>query len=105
MIDLSTYPVPAPQAIGRVMEDEAVVVLADQGRVKVLNEVGARIWALADGSRTVHEIISTLSGEYAADRQAIEQDALAFLETLAAQGALSFSPEPAAHGLGDSSTG
>ncbi len=96
MIDLSTYPVPTPQAIGRVMEDEAVVVLADQGRVKVLNEVGARIWALADGTRTVEQILNTLCAEYAADRQEIEQDALAFLEALAAQGALHFSPEPPA---------
>jgi hypothetical protein len=87
------------------MEDEAVVVLADQGRVKVLNEVGARIWALADGSRTVHEIISTLRAEYEADPQEIEKDALAFLETLADQGALSFSPEAAPHGQDDSPSG
>ncbi len=95
MIDRSTYPVPSPQAIGRVMEDEAVVVLADQGRVKVLNEVGARIWALADGSRTVGEILAALGAEYAAGPEEIERDALAFLEALAAQGALSFSPGPA----------
>ncbi len=42
------------------------------------------------------EILATLCGEYAADRQEIEQDALAFLEALAAQGALHFSPAPAA---------
>jgi hypothetical protein len=38
---------------GRRLEHEAVVVLPDKGEVKVLNEVGAQIWALADGTRSV----------------------------------------------------
>ena len=46
------------------MEQEAVIVLPDKGEVKVLNEVGARIWALADGSRSVREIAATIASLY-----------------------------------------
>ena len=47
MISPDGYILPTPAVIDRIIEDEAVLVLSEQGQVKVLNEVGARIWALA----------------------------------------------------------
>ena len=94
MIDLSAYPIPSAQAVGRQLDGEAVVVLPEQGRVKVLNEVGARVWILADGSRTVADIIEMLAGEYAADPATIERDVLAFLTQLIAAEGVTLSSEP-----------
>jgi hypothetical protein len=85
---LDTYPIPNPQVRGRVVDDEAVLVLPEQGQVKVLNQVGASIWALADGSRTVREIASALCAEYAVEPSEAEADALAFVAELEAKGIL-----------------
>ena len=51
-IDQSTIPQPNPEAIGRIVDREAVIVLPQKGKVKVLNEVGAAIWDLIDGQPT-----------------------------------------------------
>ncbi len=53
MISLDSYPVPTAAVVGRLVENEAVLVLPEKAQVKVLNQVGARIWALADGRRTL----------------------------------------------------
>ena len=60
-VSLEDYPHPTAKARGRFLDREAVIVLPDRGEVKVLNEVGARIWALADGSRSVREIAAAIA--------------------------------------------
>ena len=99
MIELTAYPVPSPQAVGRQLDGEAVVVLPEQGRVKVLNEVGARVWELADGSRTVADIVETLAGEYDADPAEIKEDVLTFLAGLVAAAGVTMQPDPASPGV------
>lgn len=85
---LDSIPVPNPNVVGRVVSDEAVLVLPDKGTVKVLNEVGARIWSLVDGIRTAREIAATIFAEYHVELTAAEQDTLAFLGDLAYRGVL-----------------
>ena len=85
-LTLNSYPVPAEHVRGRCLEREAVVVLPDRGEVKVLNEVGAQIWALADGSRSVREIIAAVCAEFEAPLAVIEADTLQFLAELQQKG-------------------
>jgi hypothetical protein len=85
-LTLNSCPVPAEHARSRYLEQEAVVVLPDQGEVKVLNEVGARIWALADGSRTVRDIVAALCAEFEALPGVVEADTLKFLAELYQKG-------------------
>ena len=61
---LDSYPVPNSKVVGRIVDNEAVLVLPEQGQVKVLNEVGARVWKLTDGSITAREIAGKISAEY-----------------------------------------
>ena len=79
---IQMYPAPATGVIGQVVQHEAVLVLPSAGEVKVLNETGARIWALADGSRTVRDIASRLCADYDVDPAQAEQDALEFVDDL-----------------------
>jgi hypothetical protein len=92
VIDLQSYAVRTPGVVGQVVEDEAVVVLPERGAINVLNEVGARIWELADGSRRVVEIISTICEEYEVDAAQAEADALVFLGDLATRGVIMLVP-------------
>jgi hypothetical protein len=85
-LTLNSYPAPAEQARGRRLEHEAVVVLPDKGQVKVLNEVGAQIWALADGSRSVSEIAAAVCHEYDVPPAVAEADTLKFLAELQQKG-------------------
>jgi hypothetical protein len=85
-LTLNSYPAPAEHVRGRRLEHEAVVVLPDQGEVKVLNEVGAQIWALADGSHSVRDIIAALCAEFEAPPAVIEADTLKFLAQLQQKG-------------------
>jgi len=85
-LTLNSCPAPAEHVRSRYLEHEAVVVLPDKGEVKVLNEVGARIWALADGSRTVRDIIAALCAEFEAPPVVVEADTLKFLAELQQKG-------------------
>jgi coenzyme PQQ biosynthesis protein PqqD len=65
--------------------DTVILLTPDAGEYFTLNEVGGRIWALADGTRTVSEIVQALVAEYDAPRSAIEADTLELLEELTEQ--------------------
>ena len=58
---LDSSPRQAPNVVSRQIEDEAVLVHPLQGKVRVLNAAGARVWELADGQRTVSEIAQTIA--------------------------------------------
>ena len=101
MLSLDHVPVPVASVIGQVIEAEsspraeAVLVLTDVGQVKVLNEVGARIWSLADGTRRVRDIAAAVSAEYQVSQEQAEQDTLEFIGELVARGIISVSERTA----------
>ena len=51
-----------------------------------LNEVGTRIWQLITAEQTVAEVLSTLSDEYDASREQLENDVGELLAKLAGAG-------------------
>jgi hypothetical protein len=48
-----------------------------------LDDVGARLWELCDGSRTRSETIAAICAEYDADPATVETDILSLLDELA----------------------
>jgi Coenzyme PQQ synthesis protein D (PqqD) len=68
-------------ALWRPFEHETAVILPTASAVRVLNEVGARVWELADG-RTFAEIVDVLVNEYEVERTQLRRDAEAFLSEL-----------------------
>lgn len=81
-VTLDAFPHPAAYARGRLLDREAVIVLPDRGEVKVLNEVGAQIWTLADGSRSVREIAASVASVYQVSPAEAEADTVEFLREL-----------------------
>lgn len=78
----------SPKVAARIVDGQAVVVEPRSGMVNVLNEVGARMWELADGSRTASEIIDLLVEEFDAEPGQIRVDTLAFMADLLGKGLL-----------------
>ncbi len=82
MITLDSIPTPNPQVVGRYLDGEAVLVHPVRGKVKVLNEVGAAIWAALDGVSSAREIAGQVRSRYEVGKDTAEGDTLAFLQSL-----------------------
>ena len=82
MLDITSVPVRNPNIIGRMTDDEAVLVMPQKGQVKVINEVGAVVWELIDGKRDIGHIVDEVCSQFDVDRAAAEADTLNFISEL-----------------------
>jgi len=79
---MNDYLLRSSTVVGQLLPDEAVLVMPASGDVKVLNDVGARIWSLADGTHTLNDIVALICQEYEADRQQVTTDVADFATEL-----------------------
>jgi len=82
-----------PSVVYREIAGEAILVpirrnLVDMQSIYTLDNVGADIWKLIDGERTLAEIRETLLEEYDVDASALTQDLDEFIDQLVAVGAI-----------------
>jgi hypothetical protein len=87
-MQLNLIPARAPGVISRLMDGEAVLVHPSQGKVRVLNAVGARVWELADGQRDVATLAGAVAAEYDVSLAQAEADISAFCEDLVGRGVM-----------------
>ena len=52
-----------PSTAGRTIDGQAVITVADDAHVSILNDVGTRVWNLVDGKRSVEGIIADVRGQ------------------------------------------
>jgi hypothetical protein len=76
-------PVRRSDVLAQAAGETVILLTPDSGEYFTLNEVGGRIWELADGSRSVSEIAGVLGDEYEAPLADIQADALELLGELA----------------------
>lgn len=63
---------------------ETVILLNPQtGHYYTLDDVGARVWDLCDGSRRVTDVVATIHDEYDAPVDTIQIDVMELLDDLA----------------------
>ena len=92
MLTLDTIPVPNPNVVSRVVENEAVLVMPEAGQVKVLNQVGASIWQLTDGQRSIAEIANRVCEEFEVNLNQCQADTLNFIAELQQKGVVNCQP-------------
>ena len=78
-------PRPAQDVVASAQAHELVLLHAATGQYYTLDDVGARVWELCDGSRSVAEIVGLVHGEYDAPLATIQADVQGLLDELAAQ--------------------
>ena len=76
-----------PDIVFRRIADELILVpirqsAGDMGNIYTLNEVGARVWELIDGKRTVREIQELIVNEFEVSPESAEEDLKEFLRSL-----------------------
>jgi len=64
------------------IELQAVLVMPCEGKVKVLNQVGAFIWDKIDGIRSIYELVNAITREFEVDEERATEDVASFLKLL-----------------------
>jgi hypothetical protein len=86
MEDIHMRPHIRPRRVTHVLSqrvaEKLVLLDARSGAYYSLDDVGARVWELCDGTRSVADTISAICDEYAADVTTIEADVLDLLADL-----------------------
>ena len=90
MAEADQIPVPSPDVICRLTEDGAVLVSPKAGDLRVLNAVGAAIWQILDGQRTLGELENELACRYEIPAAQAQEDLGRFLSDLEGRGLLSW---------------
>jgi hypothetical protein len=84
------------QVIAQENSGALVLFNMDDGQYYSLNEIGNRIWALCDGSRSIGQVVSILCGEYDSPAEIVNSDALELLNELVLADLLIEGPQPSA---------
>jgi hypothetical protein len=70
------------QVVFQQVQGKQVLLNLADGQYYALDEVGSRIWALCDGSRSIAEVISVIAEEFDAPLETIRVDTLELLDDL-----------------------
>lgn len=74
-MDADSTPTRNPDVVARRGPDDVTILLhTTSGQYYTLDDVGGRVWELADGRRTVAEITDQIASEYDAPLAQIESD-------------------------------
>jgi len=76
----------ANNLISAPVDVEIVILSVERGTYYGLDQIGTEIWQRLESPVRVDVLCEDLAAKYAADRQTIERDVLALLESLLAEG-------------------
>ena len=82
MIGQDSRPAPAHGVLAQRSAETMILLRPVNGQYYTLDEVGARVWELCDGTRCVADLVSTIQAEYDAPADMIEADILDLLDEL-----------------------
>lgn len=77
----------------RTLGTQAVVINPRDNMLYPLNEVGTRLWELANGRQTLKEIIEVLFDEFEVEHKVLENDIHEFVDQMAEKQLIKTSPD------------
>ena len=86
---LSLFPTPRAGVASRLVDGVAVAVTASDSTLHTFeNEVATEIWGLADGQRSVGQIVDRIVADFEVERAQAERDVVEFMHLLDERGLL-----------------
>jgi hypothetical protein len=76
------------------MGEDAVLLHVNRGDYYSLNKVGARLWILSDGSRSISDLASLITEEFEITKEEAEKDILELAEQLVSEGLVKVAETP-----------
>ena len=97
MIELDAVFCKNDKVVSRKIADELILVpirqsVADMESLYTLNDVGARVYELIDGERTVSQIRDAIVEEFEVEKEQAEADVMEFLKQLVSVGSIEKKP-------------
>lgn len=79
---LDSIPVKCGKSSWHPLEGEVVLIDRDEGELIRFNAIGAEIWQVVDGQRTVQDIVDHICNTFEVKRRRAEKDVIRFLKQL-----------------------
>ena len=76
------HPARRDGVLAQEAQGQTVLLRLDDGGYYALDEVGAAIWELCDGERSVAEMVTALAGQFDAPLETLERDVTEFVAEL-----------------------
>lgn len=86
MIQKEQYLIKDHEVLFTSMGEDAVLLHVQRGDYYSLNKVGARVWVLIDGQKTISDLALEITEEFAISREEAESDIIVLTEQLAKEG-------------------
>jgi coenzyme PQQ synthesis protein D (PqqD) len=86
-------PVRSNTVAWQTIDGETVLLRIKEKELLGLNEVAHRIWELADGTRSIDQIIEAIAAEYRVPADMARVDSVRFIQEMASLGALDLRPD------------
>ena len=94
MIPKDSYLIKDSEVLFTSMGEDAVLLHIQRGDYYSLNRVGARLWVLADGSKSVADLAGVITKEFDISREEAEADIVELAEQLQKEGLVTLSETP-----------
>ncbi|MDO8736514.1 MAG: PqqD family protein [Thermoleophilia bacterium] len=94
MIQKELYLIKDHEVLFTSMGEDAVLLHAQRGDYYSLNKVGARLWVLTDGSKTIEELAGLITAEFDISKEQAENDIIELAEQLEKEGLVTVVESP-----------
>ncbi len=92
---LPLFPAPREGIASRVVDGLAIVITARDSTLHTFeNDVATEIWQLADGRRSVAQIVDRIAAEFDVERARAEADVVEFVRLLDQRGLVALQERP-----------
>ncbi len=94
MIDRNHYLIKDDDVLFTSMGEDAVLLHVNRGDYYSLNRVGARLWVLTDGSKSIADLAVLITKEFEISREEAEKDILDMAAQLEKEGLVKVAESP-----------